>query len=58
MPRTTDTNLNRRSVLKGAAALAAVLTSPSRDKRCVGVILSGGNVDLARYAHFLSDETF
>jgi threonine dehydratase len=29
----------------GAAALAAVLASPSRDKRCVGVILSGGNVD-------------
>jgi threonine dehydratase len=29
----------------GAAALAAVLASPSRDKACIGVILSGGNVD-------------
>jgi threonine dehydratase len=29
----------------GAAALAAALASPSRDKRRVGVILSGGNVD-------------
>ncbi len=29
----------------GAAALAAVLASPSRDNPCVGVILSGGNVD-------------
>jgi len=29
----------------GAAALAAVLASPPRDKKCVGVILSGGNVD-------------
>jgi threonine dehydratase len=29
----------------GAAALAAVLASSSGDKRCVGVILSGGNVD-------------
>jgi len=29
----------------GAAALAAVLSSPSRDNPCVGVILSGGNVD-------------
>jgi len=29
----------------GAAALAAVVASPPRDKKCVGVILSGGNVD-------------
>jgi threonine dehydratase len=29
----------------GAAALAAVLSSPPSDKRCVAVILSGGNVD-------------
>jgi len=29
----------------GAAALAAVLASPSRDNPCVGVILSGGIVD-------------
>jgi threonine dehydratase len=29
----------------GAAALAAVLASPPGDRTCVGVILSGGNVD-------------
>jgi threonine dehydratase len=37
----------------GAAALAAVLTSPPRDKKCVGVILSGGNVDLPLLADVL-----
>jgi threonine dehydratase len=39
----------------GAAALAAVLASPSRDSRCVGVILSGGNVDLPLLAGVLRD---
>jgi threonine dehydratase len=29
----------------GAAALAAVLAAPPRARRCIGVILSGGNVD-------------
>jgi len=29
----------------GAAALAVLLRNPPRDRRCVAVILSGGNVD-------------
>jgi threonine dehydratase len=29
----------------GAAALAAVLRMPPLDRKCVGVLLSGGNVD-------------
>jgi len=29
----------------GAAALAAVLATPPRDRRCIAVMLSGGNVD-------------
>jgi threonine dehydratase len=29
----------------GAAALAAVLRTPPKDRKCVGVVLSGGNVD-------------
>ena len=37
----------------GAAALAAVLASPHRDRRAVGVILSGGNVDPALLADVL-----
>ena len=37
----------------GAAALAAVLSSPPRDKKCVGVILSGGNVDPSLLADVL-----
>jgi threonine dehydratase len=34
----------------GAAALAAVLASPPRHHRAVGVILSGGNVDASLFA--------
>jgi len=40
----------------GAAALAAVLASPSRDNRCVGVILSGGNVDPPLLADILREQ--
>jgi threonine dehydratase len=39
----------------GAAALAAVLASPPGDKRCVGVILSGGNVDSGLLADVVRD---
>jgi threonine dehydratase len=34
----------------GAAALAALLARPSDDRRCIGVLLSGGNVDAALLA--------
>jgi threonine dehydratase len=37
----------------GAAALAAVLASPPRHCRSVGVILSGGNVDASVFADVL-----
>jgi threonine dehydratase len=37
----------------GAAALAAVLATPPRDRRCVAVILSGGNVDTELFANVL-----
>jgi threonine dehydratase len=37
----------------GAAALAAVLASPPRRHRAVGVILSGGNVDASLFADVL-----
>ncbi|MEO8466049.1 MAG: threonine/serine dehydratase [Gammaproteobacteria bacterium] len=40
----------------GAAALAAVLASPSGDTQCVGVILSGGNVDPPLLAEVLRDQ--
>ena len=38
----------------GAAALAAVLKQPPRDRKCVGVVLSGGNVDPETLAEALS----
>ena len=38
----------------GAAGLAAVLEQPQRGRRCVGVILSGGNVDPEIVARALS----
>lgn len=34
----------------GAAALAAVLETPPRDRRCVAVMLSGGNVDTGLFS--------
>jgi threonine dehydratase len=37
----------------GAAALAAVLKAPPRDRRAVGVVLSGGNVDAEKFADVL-----
>jgi threonine dehydratase len=37
----------------GAAALAAVLATPPRDRRCVAVMLSGGNVDAELIADVL-----
>jgi threonine dehydratase len=37
----------------GAAALAAVLAAPPRARRCIGVVLSGGNVDPDLFADVL-----
>lgn len=37
----------------GAVALAAVLAGGGRDRSCVGVVLSGANVDLDRYTSAL-----
>jgi len=38
----------------GAAALAALIREPARAHKCVGVILSGGNVDAALFASALA----
>jgi threonine dehydratase len=37
----------------GAAALAAVLAEPAPRGKCIGVVLSGGNVDAALFAEIL-----
>jgi len=37
----------------GAAALAAVLATPPRERRCIAVMLSGGNVDADLFADVL-----
>jgi threonine dehydratase len=37
----------------GAAALAAVLDAPPRERRAVGIVLSGGNVDAELFASVL-----
>jgi threonine dehydratase len=40
----------------GAAALAAVLADPPRGRRCIGVMLSGGNVDAELFAEVLRED--